>query len=138
MISSSFRFLLHMLTATALVLPAATAQAAEAPFIYQGRLVLPEGPATGVYDFVFSLHDDPVAGSQVGASISADGLAVKEGLFQAALDFGAETRDGSHRWLEVAVREGASTGSFPTLSPRAPLSRAPHTLYADRNPVSVP
>jgi len=140
MMRSSFCFLLRTLAATALVLPAAAGRAADAPFIYQGRLVLPDGPATGVYDFVFSLHDDPTTGNQVSASISAEGLAVKEGLFQAALDFGTEALDGSARWLEIAVREGASTGSFTTLSPRTPLGRAPqaiHALKADRATTAV-
>ncbi|MCP4212924.1 MAG: hypothetical protein GY764_15810 [Halieaceae bacterium] len=96
-------------------------------FTYQGRLVDDGNPASGTYDFQFSLFDASVAGSQIGSTVAGDDVAVNEGLFTADLDFGASVFDGQARWLEIEVKRDAD-GSYTTLSPRVALTPSPHAL----------
>ncbi len=106
-------------------------QAAAAPvgttFTYQGELTDNGSPANGAYDFQFLLYDALGGGSQVGATVTVADLSVSEGLFTAALDFGS-VFDGTALWLEIGVREGASTGAYTALTPRQPLTGAPYAL----------
>ncbi|HUV88600.1 MAG TPA: hypothetical protein VMY80_03025, partial [Anaerolineae bacterium] len=100
-------------------------------FTYQGRLTDGGSPANGSYDFRFILYDDAVGGSQVGGIVTVDDQTVTEGLFTVLLDFGSSAFTGDARYLEVAVRPGASTGDYSTLSPRQALTPAPYALNAD-------
>ena len=63
--------------------------------------------------------------------VSKNDLPVSGGLFTADLDFGAAAFDGQARWLEVAVRPGASTGAYTTLAPRRALLANPYALYSN-------
>ena len=100
-------------------------------FTYQGRLTDGGSPANGSYDFRFILYDDAVGGSQVGGIVTVDDHTVIEGLFTVLLDFGSSAFTGDARYLEVAVRPGASTGDYSILSPRQALTAAPYALNAD-------
>jgi hypothetical protein len=115
-----------------LLLLGAAGAAAQTPlgtaFTYQGRLQDGASPANGAYDFRFTLHDAAVGGAQVGSALRDD-VAVAEGLFTLSLDFGAAFT-GSRRWLEVAVRPGASTGAYTTVGPRQELTSAPGAIFA--------
>jgi len=61
---------------------------------------------------------------------------VSNGLFTVPLDFGSAAFTGDARWLEVAVRCPAGSGSYTTLTPRQPLTAAPYALYAKGAPWS--
>ncbi len=98
-------------------------------FTYQGRLTDSMGPATGTYDLQFSIHDAASGGHAVAGPVLHSPVQVTDGLFSAALDFGANAFTGEPRWLEIAVRtNGAAT--FTTLEPRQPLTPTPYALYA--------
>jgi hypothetical protein len=97
-------------------------------FTYQGELQESGAPVTGSGDFQFSLWDALQGGSQIGATVSTNGVAVENGRFTASLDFGAAAFDGDARWLEITVDYPSGTGSFTPLSPRQPLSAAPYAL----------
>jgi hypothetical protein len=99
-------------------------------FTYQGRLTDDQGePLTGVYDFQFTLYDGSGSGAAtVGNPVTVDGQQVNDGYFTVQLDFGANAFTGEARWLEIGVREGSSSGSFTTLTPRQPLNPAPYAL----------
>src|SRR5688500_9022354 len=56
-------------------------------FTYQGRLSEGSKPASGVYDFTFTLLDS--AGIQKGLVQAHDDVAVSDGLFTVKLDFGS-------------------------------------------------
>ncbi|NIP23834.1 MAG: hypothetical protein GWN67_03570, partial [Phycisphaerae bacterium] len=84
---------------------------------YQGRLLDANDAADGLYDFKFSLYDDPFTGIQKGSTLDINDIDVIDGYFTVVLDFGA-VFDGDARWLEIAVRPGASVGAYDTLSPR--------------------
>lgn len=97
-------------------------------FTYQGRLTDGGQPASGTYDFEFSLYDDPSAGGQVGEAVVVHDKQVTDGLFTARIDFGGRAFDGSPRWLQVRVRPGNSKGPYTTLIPRQPVTPAPYAL----------
>jgi len=112
----------------------ASGDAPEAPvgngFTYQGYLADGGNPASGAYDFRFTLFNAPSGGSQVGSILSLNGVAVTEGLFTTPLDFGS-VFDGTRMWLEVAVRPAGGAG-HTVLGPRQEIMAAPYALYAMR------
>jgi hypothetical protein len=99
-------------------------------FTYQGELTDDQGsPLSGPYDFEFRLYDGSGGGAtQIGGTVSAGDVQVDEGRFAVSLNFGSDAFNGDARWLELRVREGASTGSYTTLSPRQALTPAPYAL----------
>ncbi len=97
-------------------------------FTYQGQLTAVGVPASGNYDFVFSLCDASNAGNYIGFSVTNDAVAVTNGLFNVQLDFG-QVFDGSARWLEIGVRTNGAS-AFTTLAPRQQLTPAPYAITA--------
>lgn len=96
-------------------------------FTYQGTLRASGVPASGAYDFRFTLWDAVAAGSQTDGPLNANGVDVNNGLFAVELDFGFGVFTGAARWLQVEVRT-AGGGSFTTLSGRQALTAAPYAL----------
>ncbi len=97
-------------------------------FTYQGSLTDNGNPASGSYDFQFSLYDAANAGLQIGTTLSIGDVPVSRGLFSVELDFGSTAFGGGGRWLAVSVRPGASAGAYTTLTPRQELTPAPQAL----------
>ena len=97
-------------------------------FTYQGLLSFQGTPAEGSFDFRFSLFDAESGGATVGSDLMVEDHPVSGGVFTVTLDFGADAFMGEARWLEVDVREGASNGSYTTLSPRKPVTASPFAL----------
>jgi hypothetical protein len=104
-------------------------------FTYQGRLMDGSTAADGAYDFQFSLYSAESGGTQVGSTLTQGDVTVTDGLFTVQLDFGS-VFNGSVRYLEIAVRPGASEDAYTTLSPRQPLTAAPFALYSVAAPWS--
>jgi hypothetical protein len=102
-----------------------------AGFTYQGQLKRGGAPVNGLYDFEFRLFTLGADGMQQGETILKDNLAVANGLFTVALDFG-DVFDGNLLWLEVRVRDGADTGAFTLLTPRQELTASPYSSTAAR------
>jgi hypothetical protein len=105
-------------------------------FTYQGYLTDGGGPADGPFDFIFTLHDDPAGGAQVGRTIEVADLTVGQGLFSVELDFEqgvGPVLDGTALWLGIQVRPGSETGAYTTLTPRQPLTPAPYAVYSARS-----
>jgi hypothetical protein len=98
-------------------------------FTYQGSLKSGGSPATGSYDFVFTLYDAASAGTSVTVPITLTGQAVSAGLFTVSLDFGSSAFDGNARYMEIAVRQSGG-GAYAPLAPRQPLTPAPYALFA--------
>lgn len=96
---------------------------------YQGRLEDGGSPANGSYDFRFELYDASTGGALVAPAQFADDLGVADGIFTAMVDFGSAFGE-SARWIEVAVRDGASVGAYTVLTPRQIVTPAPVALYA--------
>ena len=105
--------------------------AASAPlstsFTYQGQLKLSGVPVNGLCDFQFGLWDSASGGTQIG-TITQPNVQVTNGLFTVQLDFGSGAFTGEARWLEIAVRYPAGSGSYTPLSQRQQLTAAPYAL----------
>jgi hypothetical protein len=97
-------------------------------FTYQGRLTDDGGPATGNYDFKFSLFDDAVGGNLLGSTNTKLNEPVHDGYFTVVLDFG-KYFVGEARWLEIAVRP-TGLGLYQTLGPRQELTPTPYAIYS--------
>lgn len=98
-------------------------------FTYQGQLKDGSQAANGMFDFEFSLHNQAAGGSVIAGPLILQDVPVENGIFSVSIDFGANF-NGDARWLEIHVRDGASTGSFDILSPRQELTATPYALYA--------
>lgn len=126
---SAFGFLLLVALST-IHAQLSTCFAQSPEFTYQGQLTTNGVPVEGAYDFEFRLFDDPSAGNQLSGVDSLDDVLVSGGVFTVTLDFGDTSFDGNPRWLEIAVRPGASTNGYTTLSPRQPITAAPYAIQA--------
>jgi hypothetical protein len=104
-------------------------------FTYQGFLTESGVPADGLFDFEFYLYDDALAGAQVGSTSTLQDVMVTDGTFTVDFDFG-DVFDGTAMWLEIRVREGASTGGYQQLLPRQPLTPVPYASYALNVPLA--
>ena len=98
-------------------------------FNYQGRLTDNGAPANGSYDVKFTIYDAATGGSALVNSITNASLTVSNGLFTAALDFGAGIFTGADRWLELGVRTNGG-GAFATLDPRQQVTPTPYAIFA--------
>ncbi len=97
-------------------------------FTYQGSLSDGGVPATGAYDFKFTLYDALTGGTIVGSTLVLDDVQVVSGVFAVDLDFGASAYYAAEaRWLLVETRAGSSTGIYTAL-PRQRLSATPSAL----------
>jgi hypothetical protein len=98
-------------------------------FTYQGQLTDANTPADGAYDLQFALFTSAAGGSAVD-TLSFDDLEVERGLINVSLDFTDAPFTGQALWIEVRVRQGASTGSYTTLAPRQVLNATPYAMHA--------
>ncbi len=101
-------------------------------FTYQGSLVDGDKPATGNYDFRFTLFDHFEQGNVVTAPLEKDNLAVLGGVFTTLLDFGA-VFSGQQYFLEIEVRAHGES-EYTVLAPRHSLTAVPYALYALNSP----
>ncbi|MEJ5312551.1 MAG: hypothetical protein WHX52_22520 [Anaerolineae bacterium] len=98
-------------------------------FTYQGQLKSGGSPVNGTCDFEFSLWNSAGGDLQVGTTQTKSNVTVSNGLFTIPdLDFGNNAFTGDARWLQIAVRCPAGSGSYTTLSPRQALTAAPYAL----------
>ena len=105
------------------------AQALTPAFTYQGELRLGSGPANANFDMQFRLFSALSGGSQIGATVAANNVAVSGGLFAVPLDFGPAQFAGDRQWLQISIRP-AGAGSYETLAPRTELTAAPYAWSA--------
>ena len=125
--------LIRLARVTALLLALACAGQASAQttaFTYQGRLTANGLPANGTYELRFDLRDAPTAGTAVGTAVNNSGVAVSNGVFTVTVDFGAGAFTGANRWLEIGVRTNGSVSAYAVLTPRQPVTSAPHAVQA--------
>jgi hypothetical protein len=102
-------------------------------FSFQGRLTDAGQPAQGEYDLKFELYDDPNTGNQLGPTNLKDDQPLTDGFFATTLDFGKDVFTGEARWLEIAIRAGASSdpNDFVILIPRQQILPTTYAMYAD-------
>lgn len=100
-------------------------------FSYQGELLSNDAPANGIYDLKMELWSTLTGGTTVAASITLEDVEVINGLFNIELDFGDAVYNGEDNYLKVQVRDGDSTGSFTSLSPRQRINATPYAVQAE-------
>jgi hypothetical protein len=99
-------------------------------FTYQGHLKQNGSPVNATCDCRFTLWDALIGGVALGGPLDKPAINVTNGLLSIPdLDFGSAFT-GEARWLEVAVRCPAGSGTYSTLAPRQALTAAPYALYA--------
>ncbi|MDX2118859.1 MAG: hypothetical protein SFY96_11810 [Planctomycetota bacterium] len=103
-------------------------------FTYQGELASGGASASGAYDLRFRLYDSELGGTQIGATLCRDNVAINGGVFTAALDFGA-VFTGEELFLEIEVRpdtglDCSDSSGYTVLSPRQELTATPYASYA--------
>jgi hypothetical protein len=100
-------------------------------FTYQGRLNDGANPANGRYDFQFQVFDAVNGGGSYGSPNpnTITNVAVNNGLFTVALDFGVGVFTGPDRWLQISARTNGAA-SYGALTPRQKLTPAPYAIYA--------
>lgn len=111
-------------------LGATSARAQGNAFTYQGQLNSGGAPVNGSNDLTFTLFNAASGGGTVGTSNVFNDLPISNGVFTVTLDFGAGAFDGSARWVQLAVRPGASTGPYTNLNPRQPVLATPYAMRA--------
>src|SRR5688572_24357591 len=99
-------------------------------FTYQGQLKQGGFAAYGTFDFHFAIYGSETGGGPVSSSVFVNGLAVSNGLFTVALDFGAGVFNSAPRWLQLGVKTNASLDPYTVLAPRQQLTPAPYAVYA--------
>jgi len=106
-------------------------------FSYQGELNANGSPASGLYDFQFSLFDAASGGKQVGSTVTEQAIGVTNGLFATTIDFGAGMTGtpflGNATWLAISVRtnDPANTLHYILLSPLQALTPTPYAVFAN-------
>lgn len=102
-------------------------------FTYQGRLKLSGVPVSDSCDFQVSLWNAASGGQQLAGPQTFPSVVVTKGLFVLTPDFGFDIWDGSARFLQIAVRCPAGSGSpYTPLAPRQSVSPVPYALYAEQ------
>jgi hypothetical protein len=99
-------------------------------FTYQGQLKSGGSPYDGKCDLRFKLYNASTGGSQIGSTQTKTNKTVTDGRFTVSLNFGNDAFQGPNRWLLIAVRCPAGSGSYTTLTPRQKLTASPYALYA--------
>ena len=97
-------------------------------FTYQGQLNYKSGPATGIYNFTFTLYATNVGGAPIGGPVTNNAVAVTNGLFTTTIDFG-DAFSGGATWLEIALETNGAAG-FTVLAPRQPVTPVPYAITA--------
>ena len=100
-------------------------------FTYQGQLQDGGAPATGEYDFRFTLYNVAQGGAPLAGTspITLARVAVTRGQFTVQLDFGNIFGD-QQLYLDIAVRPGGSSDAFIPLTPRQAITPVPYARYA--------
>jgi hypothetical protein len=99
-------------------------------FTYQGKLELSGDLVNGSADFQFRLFSSSGGGSQIGSTQNVNNVNLVDGLFTLPLNFGSDAFNGDERYLEIAVRSPADSGSFVILTPRQKLTAAPYAQFS--------
>lgn len=105
-----------------------SAQAQNTAFTYQGRLNDGTSPANGNYEILFRPFGVFTGGSQLTIP-NIRFVAVSNGLFTTAMDFGPAIFAGGPVYLQLEVRTNAGA-SYTTLVPRQQLTPTPYAIFS--------
>jgi hypothetical protein len=113
------------------------AQTAGPSFTYQGKLTVTGVSASGHYDFLFTVFDDPTAGKQIGLQTPKGNVTITSGIFSVVLPGDSTVFPGDRRWLEISVRPTpppiGPAQNYVTL-PRQEITPSPYSITSLRAP----
>jgi hypothetical protein len=121
--------ILYLLSVLALIVCSNSASSQGTAFTYQGHLQNNGNPATGTYNFTFTLFATNVNGTAVAGPVTNNGVSVNNGLFTTTINFGSNVFTGTANWLQIGVATNG-TGTFTVLVPRQQLTPVPYAVYA--------
>jgi hypothetical protein len=98
-------------------------------FTYQGFFKCEGDPYTGLIDISATVFDAQMGGTQVGDTVTVNGVFVQNGTFFVNFDFGAEAFSESGRYLALAIRKPPAK-FFTPLFPRQKVTAAPEALWS--------
>jgi hypothetical protein len=119
-----------LLAGLALLASAHQAAAQGTAFSYSGNLNNAGIPASGVFDFTFSLSSSSNDLMQVGETITNTAVPVTNGTFTAKLNFGPGILTGNALWVEIGVRTNGAA-NFILLSALQPILPVPYATFAN-------
>ena len=126
-------FFAMTLAVTFIAIESGVAHAQTTAFTYQGKLTDTGIPANGQYDLKLQLFDAATGGTAYVTVMDLQDVVVTNGILTVSLDFGSlPFQDQVDKWLEIAVRPGASTGAYNTLTPRQQINTAPFAIQANK------
>ncbi len=97
-------------------------------FSYQGQLQEAGSSVSGVYDMIFSLHND--SGSTTAITFNEiNDVVVTSGLFSVELDFGDLPFDGQEYYLEIKVKQDLAL-AFSLLVPMQRINTVPYAIQS--------
>lgn len=99
-------------------------------FLYQGQLGNSGAPASGSYDFQFTVFNAVTNGQAVSGTVTNFNVGVSNGLFTTTIDFGPGIFTGPNLWLNIGVRTNGTT-PFTFLSPLQPILPTPYAIFAN-------
>jgi len=107
--------------------------------VYQGDLFERGAPATGAFDFRFRLLDGPERewAQMLGEAVEIENVAVSNGRFRVALDFGEESTATGPAWLEIEVARADRRGGFARLEPLQALDTGAPEAPTDNFPAGA-
>lgn len=108
--------------------PAAVSAAVRTAFSFNSgaQIRLNNQVVNATCDVNFTLYNAASGGTLIAGPV-AKVIAIQGGRFTTSLDFG-NTMNGEERWVELALRCPAGSGSFTTIAPRRVLSAVPYAL----------
>lgn len=118
-----------VLAAFALISASVMLRAQGTAFMYQGRLNNGVNPATGTYNFTFSLFNASSNGVALAGPLAINNTIVSNGLFSVVLDFGSGVFNGQGCWLQIGVETNGGN-TFTTLTPLQPVLPVPYAVMA--------
>lgn len=109
--------------------PAATSGLVSTAFVFSptAQMRLNNQVVNGNCDATFNLYNASSGGTLLGGPLNQV-IAVSNGRFTTALDFGGGMMTGEERWVEMAVRCPSGSGSYTTITPRRYLTAVPYAL----------
>jgi hypothetical protein len=123
------KFSIALIVLLCCALPAYRSLGQGTAFNYQGQLNTTNGAANGNYDFQFALYAGSSGGSPTTPMVTNSAVAVANGFFTTAINFGFDAFTGSPSWLDIAVRTSGAS-SFTELTPRQQILPVPYAIYA--------
>ncbi len=123
------RALVTTVVACVLAAGSAVALGQGSAFTYQGQLGSNGTAVSGTVDLQFQLFNAATGGASQSSVVTVNNVSVSNGLFSTPVDFGVNPyTSGQPLWLQISVRNPATTGAWVAMTARQQITAAPYSL----------